>query len=370
VGFLFNKGSPISSEATRLNALQIQQSTYGAAIPIVFGTTRITGNFLDYDDFTAIPHTTTQSSGGKGGGGTSQNNTEYTYTAAMIIGLCEAPIVQIGKVWSSKEKTSLAGKKLELYQNQIWPYMQSIHPDKALAYKDTAYVAGVIDLGSSGEVPNLSFELFSSFQVGSGIIDALPSVIFRELLINEQFGIGFPPSCIGDLSLYATYCLSSGLFMSPGFKEQQECRENLSTILKCSNSEPFWSQGKIKVIPYGDEVITGNGVTYTPPPGPLYDLTADDFLPDEGEMPVKFKRSRTADAYNIQPFEFMNRANDYNVETDSVIDAADIGTCGPRTADVVAMHFFCEKAAAKTAAQAILQRKLYKRNEYEFKIGY
>lgn len=370
MGGLFGGGSTISHEESRINALRIQQSTYGAVIPIVFGTTRITGNFLDYDDFTAIPHTTTQSSGGKGGGGVTQTETTYTYTTAIIIGLCEAIVQKIGQVWSGKEITTLAAKSLEMYQNQIWPYMQSKHPDKALAYKDTTYVAGVIDLGSSGDVPNLSFEVFALCQYGRGIIDALPTDVIRELLVNDQFGIDFPVSCIGDLTLYTSYCIANGLFISPAFTEQKECRENITDILQCTNSEAVWSQGKFKIVPYGDEVVSGNGVTYNPPPAPWYDLDNNDFLPDDDEMPVICKRSRTADAYNIQPFEFLSRANGYNIETDDVKDAANIGMFGPRPAEPISMHFFCDKQAAKTAAQGILQRKLYKRNQYEFKLGW
>ena len=360
-------GTTMTREEPRINSLRIQQSTYGVVIPIVMGTTRITGNVIDYDDFTAIPHTTTQTSGK--GGSVTQSETTYTYTAAMIIALCEAPVTAIGKVWASKEIVTLAEKKLALYQNQIWPYMTGNHPDKALRYKNTAYVAGVIDLGSSAEAPNFSFEVFGQYQYGSGVVDANPSVAVRELLCNAIYGVNFPAEYVADLSLYSQYAVANSFFISLSLTEQKECRENILDILSCTNSEAIWSQGKIKIIPYGDEPMTGNGATYIPPPAPLYDLTEDDFIPDDDEEPVICSPGGES-SYNIQPFEFINRDNDYNIESDDVRDYADISINGSRTAESIKMHLFCRKDAAKKSAQARLQRNLYGRTKYEFKLGW
>ena len=66
----------ISNTENKIGALNVQQSSQGVPIPIVFGKTRIAPNLLWYNDFTAVPHTTEQS-GGKGGG-TTQQNTTYT----------------------------------------------------------------------------------------------------------------------------------------------------------------------------------------------------------------------------------------------------------------------------------------------------
>ena len=82
MGGLFGGGGTISTTAERIAAIQIQTSSYGGCLPIVYGTNRVPANLIDYADFTAIPHTTTQS-GGKGGGGTSVSNTTYTYTAGL-----------------------------------------------------------------------------------------------------------------------------------------------------------------------------------------------------------------------------------------------------------------------------------------------
>ena len=52
------KSSTISTSEQRILSMQIQQSSYGLALPIVFGQNRIAGNLIDYTDFTAIATTT------------------------------------------------------------------------------------------------------------------------------------------------------------------------------------------------------------------------------------------------------------------------------------------------------------------------
>ncbi len=59
--------STISTSEQRILSLQVQQSSQGLTLPVVYGRTRIAGNLIWYGDFTAIEKTTTTSSG-KGGG--------------------------------------------------------------------------------------------------------------------------------------------------------------------------------------------------------------------------------------------------------------------------------------------------------------
>jgi hypothetical protein len=93
----------ISTSATRIEALRFQSSAYGIAIPVVFGVTRIPGNLMWYGGFKATAHTTTTSQGGKGGGGVRSQNTTYTYSASMALGLCEGPVIGVPRVWRGKE---------------------------------------------------------------------------------------------------------------------------------------------------------------------------------------------------------------------------------------------------------------------------
>ena len=94
--------STIATSETRIEALKLQSSAYGVTIPVLGGVNRIPGNLIDYVDFKAIAHTTTQSQGGKGGGVKTQNTT-YTYSASVLMGICQGPIGAISRVWKGKE---------------------------------------------------------------------------------------------------------------------------------------------------------------------------------------------------------------------------------------------------------------------------
>jgi hypothetical protein len=94
--------STIANSETKIEALKLQSSVYGAAIPVLGGVNRIPGNLIWYGDFTATPHTSTQDQGGKGGGVKTQNTT-YTYAASVLMGICQGPVGAIARVWKGKE---------------------------------------------------------------------------------------------------------------------------------------------------------------------------------------------------------------------------------------------------------------------------
>jgi hypothetical protein len=62
-------GGSNAKQAKAVGSLQFQTSQQGSVIPLVYGTTRMTGNLLDYDDFTAKPSSKTGGKGKGGGGG-------------------------------------------------------------------------------------------------------------------------------------------------------------------------------------------------------------------------------------------------------------------------------------------------------------
>ena len=370
MGGLFGGGGTISNSESKIGALQIQQSTYGVPITVVFGTNRIAGNLLDYIDFIAIPHTTTQTSGGKGGGGVTQSNTTYTYTAALVIGLGEGPIAGIGKIWNDKSIVDLDSLGLSLFTGAVgqnsWDYMQSMHPERALNYPNTAYVVSpIFDLGSSANLPNLTFE-FKGRSLFSGSLDSNPKDIITAILSDVKIGVGFPAQYISDLTRFSNYCIANNVLFSPAYSSQDEAHAPITTLCQAANSEPVWSQGKLKIVPYSLDAITANGVTYTPEQTEIPDLTIDDFVYEEGQPPVKVKPNLTADRYNIQPVEIMNRANDYNIEPVKATDDTNIGNVGPRPADSIEMHFITDLDVGQFAAQSILQRQLYVPKQYEF----
>lgn len=369
----FGGGGTISTVEPKIGALSIQNSAFGLPIGLFWGKARLTGNMMWYGDFTAIPHTTTQSSGGKGGGGVTSQNTTFTYTAAFIFGLSEGPINSIDQVWAGKEKTTFAALGLTLLPGTIpqsvWPHLTTNHPAEALSYPGIAGVAhSAFNLGSSASLPNLSFEANGPRQFGSGIVDARPDEIITDMLSSPIYGAGFPASRL-SVATYRTYTQAEGLFLSPVIMSQQPASQHLDDILKATNSVPLWSEGLLKILPYGDTEVTGNGVTYTPAITPVYDLTDDDFFPaSKGDRPIKVRRKPVADAYNQLTVEFRNRANEYNIEPAEAKDLGNISAFGLRSAEPISLHSIREGTIANKVANTLLQRKLYIRNEYEFRL--
>ena len=374
-------GGTISTSEPRLGAMRVQQSSYGLALPIVYGRTRVGGNLIWYGDFVAIAHTTTTQSGGGGGkggggGGVTQQHTTYTYEAALMLALCEGPIGGVASVWQGKKRfDSIDQLGLSLSNGAAgqptWGHLASIHPSEALGYSSTAHLhAAAFSLGSNAEIDNHSFELDAKLQFGNGIVDANPKDIVYDLLTNPQYGAAFPVGSMGDLSLYGAYCQAMGLFLSPAFTEQQEAREHLKLLTSMTNSACVWSEGKLKLVPYGDDTVSGNGATYTPNLTPIYDLTDDDYIVTGAEDPVKCDRKTPADAFNQVQVEYPNRANAYNIEIVEAKDQANIEKFGLRPRDPIKMHAICDATVARRAAQLQLQRSLYVRNEYEFRLGW
>lgn len=391
---LFGGGKSTSTVAEKLANIQLQTSSYGGCLPILYGTTRVAANLIDYDDFTAIPHTTTQTVG-KGGGGSTTSNTTYTYTAGVIMALCEGPIASINRVWVDKEIGSLAGYGFTLLTGtrpqSPWSTWASKHPSKAIGYSGMALVCNAaIDLGSSGTMKNHSFEVKGLLATeldpnAASTYDAKPSAVIVDFLTNAYYGAGWDSSRIADLvsgaGSYDTYCQACGFAFSPAFTEQKAAGDHLKDILDATNSEAVWSgtsSGMIlKVVPYGDVAITANGASYVPNTTPLYDLTYDDFLGvvdkdgrATGNDAVTVTRTSTQDVMNCHPVEFLDRLADYNVSVVEDPDPADVSLSGLKKAQPLTLHMITRQAHALQISRIKAQRDVYVRNTYTFKVGW
>lgn len=88
-------------QGPRLSDLKVQTSTYGAAIPRVYGTVGITGNvfWLEGNQLKEVVTRKKVKAGGKGGS-KKTTVTTYTYYATLAIGLCEGPIAGVRRIWA------------------------------------------------------------------------------------------------------------------------------------------------------------------------------------------------------------------------------------------------------------------------------
>ena len=105
-------GASNAKQQKAVGALQFQTSQHGGVIPLVYGTTRVTPNLIDYDDFKATP--AHQGSAGKGGGGGKGGGQQYKYSASVIMGLCQGPIAGIATVVGQEYRNAVlvAGRGL------------------------------------------------------------------------------------------------------------------------------------------------------------------------------------------------------------------------------------------------------------------
>ncbi len=371
------KSSTITSAEERILSLQVQRSSQGLTLPVIYGRTRVAGNLIWYGDFTTIEHKTTTQQGGKGGGGVTQEDIKYTYEAAVMLALCEGEIQGVGRIWRDKEKfDSLAQLRLTLMrggdEQPLWTHLaQAKHADQALNYSGTAYLCSPnYELTKSAQIYQHNFEVIGKLGYSGNIPDANPRDIIRDLLTNQRYGCGFPVDSIGDTDRYSNYCRAVGIFLSPAYTEQGEAQRNISELLEQTNSAAVFSQGRLKIVPYGDGSYSGNGAAYVADNKALYDLTDDDFIVSGAEDPVSVERKTNADAFNQVQVEYLDRDNDYNVAIAEVKDQANIEQYGLRPKEAVKMHGICNGKVAQKAAQQLLQRALYVRNEYEFKLGW
>jgi hypothetical protein len=379
---LFSRPSSQSTAPTLLNAIAINQSTFGNPVPLVYGQTRIGLTLLWYGDFTATAVTT--SGGGKGGG----NNTpsSYNYRAALILGLCEGPIVSIGRVWKDKAITSLAAEGMLLFPgtsgNLYWSFTYQNFPEQAVTYDHTAYVASSnYPLGNSAQIPNLNFEVtgFVPYNVAGGIPDAEPSAILVDYCTSPHHGAGFAyldPGIQGPGNTWQSYCIAMGFFISPQETAQRGGIAFVNELLQVTNSNAVWSAGVLRINPYVDVPVSGNGRTFTPNLTPIYSFFDSDFLPSSSGSggasssndPLQVSITPANAVFNNYKVEFLDRSNSYNINIAPVSDANDITQNGLRTAPTVSLHSITSMATATTVGRLIMQRQLYVRSIYTFSV--
>lgn len=378
-------GSSISNSATRINALQIQSSASGKPIAWIAGRNRISPNLVYYTDFEAVAKTTKTKTGGKGGGGATQKDTTYTYYAAIILAIGRGPLMAVRRIFRDKEvfeekveggvtQSALAQIGFSFMSGTgdqpVWGYLETRHPTEAIAYSNTSYVYSAhYLLNDNAGVQNHTFEVDGPYQV-PGLPDANPGVFLPGLLMDPLDGVGFDPQWIDDMSSYRDYCLAENLLLSPVLDEQAPASEAIARWLQLTNSEIVWSAGRMKVVPFGDQVATGNGVTWYPNVTPVAHLTDDDFLAEEGTPPVQLKIKSQADSYNEVSLEILDRDHEYNTDVVRGVDQTAIEQFGSRPMDTIKAYEICNTAIAAHSAQLLVQRKLYIRNEYQFSLGW
>ena len=366
MGFLFSRGRNTTNRADMIADFQINTASYGEVVPEILGTTRVSGNIIDYEDFTAHEHKSTTRTGK--GGGSKHTEITYTYTVAAAIGLCEGPIKGIGKVWRDKEVYQYPNEKIELtlfkgdYGQTPWPYMLSKHPDKALPYSGLAYMAGVVDLGDRGSLPQYNFEIQGKLlETGDGV-DVNPA----DYIVHVLQSVG-ADVVIDGIDNFRAYCKAADILIStPPNQKSAKAQQVINDIAEITNSLVFWSTDRLKIVPLADKPIGD----WTPANQIQYDLTADDFIAGSDGQLILYKRKDSSEAYNEATVEFINRANSYEKETVSFEVVADVQRNGLKPASKKTAHYLYTKARAQYYAEQLAMKRLYAKTQYTFRLDW
>lgn len=366
----------IRTGAEKIDTIQWQTSAYGLPIPVVYGAARLAGNLLWYAKFKSKSYTSTSGGGGKGGGGVKQRNTTYKYFADVAMAICEGPVNEVRWMWKDKKLATPTEfgvtVKLGSIAQSNWSIWDSETYTPAVVnknYSGICYVAAKeYELTDSAQVPNHSFVVYGNFSNETPYqIDAKIGSVINDILTNTRYGASFPSELIDDLTQINTYSLAYDLLISGALTEQQSAAEILRELSQLLNFGIVWGE-KLKFIPYADKQMTGNSTTFTPNLTPVYSLTVNDFITERGEDPIRVSRKQTSDAYNHVRIEYPERGRDYNSTVIEAKDQANINVYGIRSRDVIKTKWLANDYRVRTAAQQILQRDVYIRNEYEFSL--
>lgn len=157
----------------RLENLKVQDSRYGAGIPVVYGRARVAGNVIWATNLAETRHEDRAGGGGKGGGSSSISTVRYTYSVSCAVGVCQGSIATLHAVWADGKqiydgtnwKNGLVAS-VSFYQGDTSqlpdPVMQAaLGAGNVPAYRGLAYIVlenlQLADFGN--RLPNLTFEV-------------------------------------------------------------------------------------------------------------------------------------------------------------------------------------------------------------------
>ncbi|OAN64846.1 phage tail protein [Sphingomonas sp. TDK1] len=217
-GQLFAK--PGTREGARLADLRVQSSSYGSAIPKLFGTVRVAGCVIWATDLTE--HRATE-----GGGKGRPSTTAYSYTASFAVAFSTRRIHGIGRIWADGQLLRGAAGDFKvrtgfrLYtggeDQPVDPLIAALEgAGRAPAHRGLAYaVFEDLELASFGNrIPQLTFEVIADPEpVAAGTIARTIGGVAVEGLDLPLAGFSAQESVRTTLD---ALCAASGAWLRAG----------------------------------------------------------------------------------------------------------------------------------------------------------
>lgn len=207
----------------RLENLKVQDSRYGAGIPLIFGKARVAGQVIWSSNLIETSHEESVG-GGKGGGG-SVRSVRYSYSVNCAIAIGQGPLARLAAVWAD-------GK--QLYDGLVWkaglatsvtyyigdsaqlpdPVLQAaLGAGHVPAYRGIAYLVfeglQLADFGN--RLPNLTFEVVAHDAAAAPALAANTDPTVQN--VNTGFATlgGTPPLIVAGTARDARQVLVAGM---------------------------------------------------------------------------------------------------------------------------------------------------------------
>ena len=173
-------GKTRNTEGPRLTDLRVMASEEGAAVPVMWGRMRLSGQVIWASNLIEVSNTSSAKASGKGGAKAAAKTTTYSYFANFAVGLCEGVIDGIGRVWADGREIDLSAYTTRLYTGGEAQLPDSLieaveGAGQAPAYRGLAYIVfermPLTDFGN--RIPQLAFEILRG---GSTVAQTLRAV--------------------------------------------------------------------------------------------------------------------------------------------------------------------------------------------------
>jgi hypothetical protein len=180
--------APKARQGPRLGDLSVQTSSYGTAIPKLFGTMRVAGTVIWATD---LIETRATSSNGKG----RPKTIDYSYSASFAVALSARPIRGVGRIWADgKLLRGAAGDFKSACTYRLYPGDEDQPVDPLIAAAEGA--------GSAPAFRGIAYALFENLRL-EDFGNRIPSLTFEVEADAGAIEIGAIAAALGNGALTA-----------------------------------------------------------------------------------------------------------------------------------------------------------------------